>query len=120
MSGGSIRWSSTLTRIRSAASMAASLADHALGSQGVELLVGETHILAQHLAGVLAEPWDPRLGSPRHLAEPDRVARSQDRLVDAVRAGHLHQHVAGSDVPVVDDFFVGEARAGGDARGRQR
>src|SRR5438309_1937515 len=100
MSGGSIRWSSTLTRIRSPASMVASLANHAFDSQGVELFVGETEVLAQHLAGVLAQPRDPRLGSPRHLAEPDRVARSQDRLVDAVRARHLDEHVAGSHVGV--------------------
>ena len=62
----------------------------------------EAELVAQHRAGVLAEPGHAVLGALGDLRQLHRVAGDQHRLLDAVGALHLDEHVAAGEVRVGD------------------
>src|SRR5438128_4045679 len=116
---GKSAWRVTVSRWAAAMSTSSRLADHAFGAEVGELRVGEAELLVQHLVGVLADPWDARLGAVGHLRQLHWVAGDEHRVVDVVGARQLDEHVARLDVRIGDDVGGGVARPGRDPGGAQ-
>ena len=91
------------------------LVDDAALAQVGEARVVEPELLAQHRLGVLADARRVRLRALRHLRQLHRITGHDHRLLDAVGARDIDEHVAGRDQRIGDDVLGGVARAGSDA-----